>query len=316
MVLKSRTRNLLNTLGLSPLVQKAIIWYCLENLKSEKENRWEIGYINEDPVLVNDFKELCEKLGSHVHLRPRANCFMADARGMAAGVLKAVGCMEGKKTIVNPELPKPIREDFELWKRHLGFTIAEEGHIGLAEMEHRVRMDVSYSRSVDITDSVPPWFIERLEPGNKYLENDLEHLLGERWSEIEPIVTDSKKASKLLKDEVDTFNRFHNAEVKELKCNFDALHFSKKRRVTAIFCIDIRSKRNIDLIAQHYRPPEGTWKRVLFDKYYDFYLKHRGKKLSDEDLKEFNELKREYPSGGVPEWWKRQRLSELGWKFE
>lgn len=230
--------------------------------------------------------------------------------------MKASGYREGKKTIVNPELPKPLREDFELWKRHLGLTLAEEGHIELAEKGRRLQMGVSYSRSVDITDSLPSWFIERLEPGNRYLESDLEHLLGERWSEIEPIVTDSKKASKLLRDELETFNRLHNFEVKELKCNFNALHFSKKRRITAEFGVCTFRGEVVDIFARYYRPPEGTWKRVLFDRYYDFYLKHRGKKLSDEDLKEFNELKKEYPSGGVPDWWKKQKLRELGWKFE
>lgn len=289
------------------------------HLRVKGERKWVMSYTNEDPVLVNSFKEACEKLGSAVRLYLDENWFRAETGGMAAGVLKTSGYREGKKTIVNPELPKPIREDFELWQRHFGLTIPEEGSIGLYSEGRRLRMQIRVSRGADVTEHLPSWFIEKLEPGVSYCKRDLEHLAGDKWSEIEPILTDGKNASKLLKDELETLKRYHsseNAEIEDLNLHLHDLHFSKKKRVTISFGVGVSEGETIDLFARHYRPLEGTWKGLLFDKYYEVYIKLRGKRLSDEDLSFLERLKAEYPSKGVPKWWKEQKLREFGWKFE
>ena len=55
---------------------------------------------------------------------------------------------------------------------------------------------------------------------------------------------------------------------------------------------------------------EGTWKAQRFEKLYEIYRKHRGKRITRNVIDSINELKREMPAK-ISEEWIKDKLNKL-----
>jgi len=60
---------------------------------------------------------------------------------------------------------------------------------------------------------------------------------------------------------------------------------------------------------------KGTWKSYVFEKYYNFYLDSHGKKLGDEELERYYNLKRRYPYR-ISRDWMMSKYKKLFGEFE
>jgi len=305
-----------------PIQRLMGVWTQLLNegfLYYHKDHGIEAEYKNRDPMLVNCLKEPMENMGGRVDLRLKDGVVIARASGWSPEILEALKFpWGGKRTVLNPELPKLIRENFDLWKQHFSFTMAEEGTFGMwIDGDDRLQFGLSWSRSVDATDRLP-WLVNMLEPGKNYARSELMGICGDRMGIVSGYMSDRNNGSKLLVGEFETLKRVHSEEVDPdlwPKPYCAGIYKSKEDRLTATWKMSIARRGQINLFAERYGFPEGTWKQKVFERWYSTYGELREGKLDEEEITRVGEIKSTH-SLPVPTWWQRDRIRELGWKIE
>jgi len=118
---------------------------------------------------------------------------------------------------------------------------------------------------------------------------------------------------RLLANEIFELIKRHRKDVDPIVWN-DArpqrLHFSKDERVTV--CWDFRVGRFdlVRILHDRYGMLDGTWKSIVFERYYDFYIRHHGRRLSGTELDQYYDLKKKY-SYRISRKWKMEKYKEL-----
>jgi len=65
--------------------------------------------------------------------------------------------------------------------------------------------------------------------------------------------------------------------------------------VSVVWVFEVGSGRLVDLLHDFYGMLLGCWKSIVFDRYYEFYVAHRGRRLSEGEVGELLGLKERFP---------------------
>jgi len=254
-----------------------------------------VTYVNEDPVLHWYFKKQVEATGgtySGPHPRKRGAVMDSYADATVSRKLHAIGVPYVKKTVNQPTIDLS-RMDEDTWRYHVQTTLSEEG-FGMFLLDRRkgtLEMLVGWGRSYDITKNVPQDLVESLRPGTYTLEKirDIGYDLFKTVIECYP---------PFLMKEYRELQRRHSMEVPlQLwpRPRPWALRVTKDGRLVSDWIFETTNRKLVTILHEYYGMLPGTWKAEAFDKRYDFYVAHLGKKLDDRALDELEEIKRRFP---------------------
>lgn len=248
-----------------------------------------VHYANIDPVLHWYFERcVLEAGGSYEGPDPhRGKVLRSYADALTGRRLTFIGIQCGKKTIHQPTIDLYRMSD-EVWKYYVQATLAEDGFaiLGLTENKWLV-MHIGWARAVDITKHVPADIISQLKPGDYNLNE-----IRENYLELYKIM--KEHPPKLLIKEHHEFVRRHINEIPPQLWPEPRpweVYVSKHRRVTVMWQFLVGSQQAVDLLATKYGMLPGTWKDYIFRKQYDFYLKYRGRKLTEAEPKRVHRVK-------------------------
>ncbi len=263
-----------------------------------------IEYYNKDPVLHFHFKNRVEEIGGSFSGPFEAKkALVSYADPLTGRLLNAIGVPYGSKTINQPFVDFK-RMSNDVWKYHVQTTLAEEGAFTLRVSDKRLTAKIKIMRAVDVTDILPRSFIESLDYGPT--------VVGEiRDKGILKLI--AKYFPDLLIAEYHEFARRHRGQVNMYLWHMPYLirvQKSKDERVTAHWSFEVARSELIDLIYDYYGVLPSTWKSIAFEKRYQFYLEHRGKKLTENEIEELHQIEKQYP-WEIPKQWINQKIKEL-----
>jgi len=163
----------------------------------------------------------------------------------------------------------------------------------------RAYFDIAWGRSVDITDKLSEEQREKVrqlveELGRRKIPA---RFVGgpEAWNIMQ------QNPPKSFVQETDLLNLAHK-EIIWPGGYPTRIHLSKKDRITAFWEIHLTRPDLIDLIHDEYGMLPGTWKVRRFENLYDAYRKFRGRKLTDEEIREIRKIKEENQHKISVEW--------------
>ncbi len=258
-----------------------------------------VEYANNDPVLHFYFKRAVEETGG-VFYKPELSMgriFKSYADGFTMRRLNAIGLQYGRKVLHQPNIDLSVLSD-KLWRYYVSTTLTEDGcaNLSLNSRSNTLRFYVAWSRSIDITKYVPKDFISVLDRGKSYKLSDI-------W-EIDRNIFDViyRNPPALLLNE---FTNIVQRHAKDPKYYVDPsswprprpsyVHFSKSGNLTVSWEFRVQSSQLVRIFHDKYGMLKGTWKHNVFEKYYDFYMNHLGRRLNDHDLEKYYDLKEKYP---------------------
>jgi len=268
-----------------------------------------ISYANKDPVLHWYFKKAVTEAGGKYYGPYKAKnklLYESHADPLTGRRLTMIGVPQGAKTIHEPviDLSKMTPE---AWKYHIQTTIAEEGSATLRESKKEwVGMCIEWSRGIDVTKYVPKDILSTLEPGKHRVSVILKEI-----PEIYEILL--LHPPKLLLQEHNELIRRHEDEIPRRKWHdiyLSQVYISKDQRISTVWKLYIISQTLVELVAEKYGILPGTWKEYIFRKQYEFYKKHVGTRLTEEDYNEYLEIKKTYSYRNLNKEWINRKLEE------
>lgn len=144
----------------SPTITKLLTHMINEgNISKRKKGKYpKATYENKDPTLHQTIRKLLENLGVKYTKPPtyRKNAYTTNIDATTTRILVKAGLKPGKKTITNPTLPTQIYTNPKLRKYHIQTTLTEEGSSTTRISGKRVRMEITWDRSIDITNKLTP----------------------------------------------------------------------------------------------------------------------------------------------------------------
>jgi len=196
----------------------------------------------------------------------------------------------------------------DIWRYHMQTTLTEEGflQIGIDKRKDTLTVHIGWRRATDITDQLTKDLISTLEPGTYNLTQLKE--LGEDILEViyrNPPVLLEKERDELIKRHIREISPWLWPNI--LPTNL-IVRTDYRIRVNWIFTVS--RARIVDLLYNRYGFIKGSWKYIAAQQRYDFYIKHRGRKLREEQINEFNEIRNKYPYK-ISRNWMKKRFKEL-----
>ena len=164
-------------------------------------------------------RKLLEKLGIKIEnppdYDPSRKVYVTSINATIARILNKADIPYGRKTITNSSIDPKILTNPELRKYHFKATLTEEGTSSLhITKEKRLRMTISWSRSIDITDKLTPKQIQKLKQliTEKKRKIAIGKIKGKRYFDILNVIVDNPP--KLLVDEMKILNKVHSKTFK------------------------------------------------------------------------------------------------------
>ena len=306
----------------SPTITKLLTHMINEgNISKRTKGKYpKATYDNKDPTLHVYIRKLLENLGVKYEKPPtyKKNAYTTNIDATTTRILVKAGLKPGKKTITNPTLPTPIYTNPQLRKYHIQTTLTEEGSSTVRISGKRVKMEITWDRSIDITDKLTPKQKQTLK---QILEKEKEKRIP--IGKVKKKIKDKKIANsiiaiaygnspKLVREETALLNKLHISDVKQkiVKSYPMRIQLSKDGRFTVAWRAYIANPKAIDLIVKKYGMLPNTWKEERLKKQYEIYLKYREKRLSDEEIKQVKKQIKSIPRR-MPTQWRKQRFKEL-----
>lgn len=251
------------------------------NARITTDGKFHVVYNNLDPSLNDRVASLAEALGGRWARRiGKDNVPETRLDATTARALMKVGLVPGAKTTgqyLQP-LPGPIREDGALSRYHLSATFTEEGWPSITLHEGiRPGFLVAYSRSVDITDTLPAEYVKSMQVSKKVTARKMPE-------EIRSVVQFTPFP--LLQDEVRMSERTIGEHV---RINFVGLYKSKDEHVTAEWRVTLSTHEQVEEFRQKigFLPESDVNRR--FEKMWKIYQENRDKRLTLEDIEAIRE---------------------------
>lgn len=232
-------------------------------------------YCNLDLSLHERVSKLIHSLGSHGNRRigkdniPETYVSVPIARLM----IKA-GLVPGKKTRGQyfHSLPKRILDDPDLSRYHMSATLTEEGSPSLRLTKgSKPYISIGYSRSIDVTDSLPSEYIHNMEQGKKYPVRPLPN---------EIIVKLILLPFPQLDDEIRILGNY-DIKVHEYP---SSLYKSKRDRVTTDWCVGINGIDAVTKFIDGIGFMPGSNVEMRYNLIWSLYQKYKDKVLSKENV--------------------------------
>jgi hypothetical protein len=186
-------------------------------------------------------------------------------------------------------------------------TFAEEGSATLRPRKKKwIAMRFEWSRGVDVTDYIPSEIASKLEEG-KYKIGTLKKELPEILRYIE------KVPPRLLFNEYNELIRRHSHEVDPDL--WPTIHISeenvaKNGRITAIWRFATTKQKLVNILAEQYGMPHGTWKEHIFKIHYKFYKEYVGRPMTAKEYEKCMEIKKKYSYKKMSKEWIYRKLKE------
>ncbi len=276
-------------------------------------------YINKDPVLHHYVTQLLEKLGVNAkpYYKASKDIHGTNINATITRALIKAGLKPGKITQINPTLDPRINVDPKLRKYYFQATLTEEGSSTARIKGRRLIMEISWDRTIDVTDKLTPKQREMLkEIVIKACENKKEKTLSiKRLQEIISSYDDEEilqvldvireNTPRLLHQEVALLNRIHGKQLggKSIASIYAMkIRLTEDNRFTVTWRAYIREPSAIDLIVKEYGMLPGTWKEWRLKKQYEIYQKHGEKTLSNEELQRIRRQLSLIPERITQEW--------------
>lgn len=237
-------------------------------------------YCNLDLSLHERVSELIDSLGSHGNRRiGKDNVPETYVSAIIARLMIKAGLVPGKKTRGQylHHLPERILDDPELSKYHMSTTLTEEGWPNLSISENnRLSISLGYSRSIDVTDSLPYVYINTLNKGNKYSFGMIPDEIRTRVLYV---------PFPLLEDEIKILNTTLDIEV---HISPQSLYRSKRDRVTTEWRVSFSGAEAVERFTNKFGfLPESKVEKT-FKLMWGFYNEYKGKILSQEEVDRIN----------------------------
>jgi len=259
-----------------------------------------LGYSNQDPVLLRYFTDLVRGLGGDIHREPRFARYvlLVEANPALARALDASGLSYGRKTRTDPPLDPLIKPNSSLFRYHIQATLTEEGWCSLIIAKgRRIQFVIAWGRSVDITDKLAD---EQIEYLRQIAQTRRKIPIGS-IEDTDLLREISLNTPRSLGQELTILALSHkNKQWPEGLPT--KVHISKKGRITVFWEIHFNTPELIDLIHDKYGMLPSTWKSRRFENLYDVYVKYRGKKLTDEEIREVSKFIEENQPKVSAEW--------------
>jgi len=262
------------------------------------------NYVNKDPTLHKYVIELLKELEANVKEKPRwepsRKIYVTNIDPTIARALIKTGLKPGKKTITNPTLDPEIYKNPELRKYHFKATLTEEGTSSLhITKEKRLRMSISWSRSIDITDKLTPQQIQKIKQliTEKKRKIPIGEIKGKRYFDILNVIVDNPP--KLLVDEMKILNKVHS---KTFKIRPQKIHVSKDEHISVAWDIIFFDIKSLSLFYFEYGMLDNTWKSMRLKKQFELFRKYGRKKLSEEEINEIQEYLNQIPRRITSNW--------------
>ena len=270
----------------------------------------QVQYVNKDPMLHLLFKKrVVESEGVYTgtHLKRDEKVYVSYAKADIGRRLMMIGVPKGDKTTNQPTIDLSKMPD-DIWRYHMQTTLTEEGflQIGIDKRKDTLTVHIGWRRATDITDQLTKDLISTLEPGTYNLTQLKE--LGEDILEViyrNPPVLLEKERDELIKRHIREISPWLWPNI--LPTNL-IVRTDYRIRVNWIFTVS--RARIVDLLYNRYGFIKGSWKYIAAQQRYDFYIKHRGRKLREEQINEFNEIRNKYPYK-ISRNWMKKRFKEL-----
>ena len=302
-------RNVFTNIKFPIDLDKPSLFMLASHILNEGHMRTEtksIEYYNKDPVLHHYLRQRVEELGGSFSGPFEAHkAFVSYVDPLIGRLLNAIGIPYGSRALNQPFMDFK-RVDNSVWRYHFQATLTEEGAATLRVMQDkRISMKISLTRAIDITDLLPKSFVTSLDYGA--------HSIGKTISDKNIYRIIISNPPTLLQAEFEELTRRHSRQIPIYAWRPPypyRIQKSKDDRITVHWTLEIIKADPVNLIHDHYGMLPGTWKSIAFEKRYQFYLEHRGRKLTDSEIEELHQIEKEYP-WEIPKEWINQKMKEL-----
>ncbi len=274
-------------------------------------------YINKDPVLHLHVRKLLEELGVKIKEPPvwdrTRQSYVTSIDATTARILHKAGVPVGRRTMTNPTLDPRIAKNKELRKYHFKATLTEEGSSNIwITNDRRIRMSISWGRSIDITDKLTKEQAQRIRRlvqviAPKKRRIAIGRLVEEGYRDI--IETIWKLSPRMLRYEAAILKRLHR-ELDFISPRPSTIHVSKAGRITAHWVIRITNPDAVELLYREYGMLNGTWKNMRLKKHFELYSSYKNKILTDEDIAKIKEVAKSL-SLQMYRIWTKKKFDEL-----
>lgn len=232
-------------------------------------------YCNLDLSLHESVSKLIHSLGSHGNRRiGKDNVPETYVSAIIARLMIKAGLVPGKKTRGQyfHHLPKRILDDPDLSRYHMSATLTEEGSPSLRLTEgSKPYISIGYSRSIDVTDSLPSEYIHNMEQGIKYPIRPLPN---------EIIVGLILLPFPQLDDEIRILGDY-DIKVHEYP---SSLYKSKRDRVTTEWCVGINGVDAVTKFIDGIGFLPGSNVETRYNLIWSLYQKYKDKAVNHEDV--------------------------------
>jgi hypothetical protein len=240
--------------------------------------------------------------------------FISYADGFTMRRLHMIGLQDGWKVLYQPNIDLSVLPD-EVWRYYVSTTLTEDGYAVFSlQHNYRLRFQLGWARSVDITDYVPEDIVSILDRGKRYNLAEISIETGEPVPNFvarhPPQHLMNEFRELIRRHEQD--HRHHVNPLSWPRPRPSYIHVSKNGRVTVLWDFRTSNLELIKLFHDKYGMLKGTWKSDVFEKYYNFYINNCSKKLNGIKLEQYYDLKRKYPYR-ISRDWATSKYRELFW---
>ena len=260
-------------------------------------------------------RKLLEKLGIKIEnppdYDPSRKVYVTSINATIARILNKADIPYGRKTITNSSIDPKILANPELRKYHFQATLTEEGSSSLyITNKRRLRMSISWSRSIDITDKLTPQQKQKIKQLAKKRDIAYGEVKKKRYHDIIEIILENRP--RLLEQETSILEKIHKniIDLKVTPIKPVSIHVSKDSRISVKWRIEFKSKKLIDLLCTEYGMLKETWKNQRLQKQYETYKKYRSRKLNNNEITKIKETLKEIPPK-IPKKWIKTKINEL-----
>jgi hypothetical protein len=288
------------------------LWKVATHILNEGhiETDYNVGYVNKDPVLHWYFhKAVKEAQGTPKgpDKDKQKLLFESYADVLTGRRLEIIGIPRGRKALNEPTIDLSKMPN-KIWKYHVKTTLTEDGSasLGLARGKWPL-ISIELERVVDITRYIPKDIISVFNPGDYRIG-----MISREMPKLLDII--KKHPPRVLKLELNEFIRRHSNQLSPMDkpvIYVWSIHVSKNYDVTAEWKLFTKKHSIVDIIAREYGMLPYTYKDIVFKKYYDFYVKYRGKAITEETRNEYEELIKKYNYKGIGERWINKKMKEF-----
>ena len=265
---------------------------------------YQLHYTNQDPVLHWYFQQQVEAVGGTASIpKPRKGGIESWTDTITARILHEAGVPFSPKTINQPRLNELYFRDTRVRKYHFSTTLAEEGYVILriAPKDPFARLVVGWNRTIDITPELSQSHLKDYSSTKVIRIGELPHHLRTSLEKKEPRIMSQERA---------LLCQFH-PEIRWRLLYPDCIWRRERDGGFSMrWIFQVSNDSAVDILYKEYGMPQNTWKARRFDALYEVYSRLRGGRLTSQEIKEIEKVRRNYPPKIQP-WWIKETMPEF-----